>query len=78
MKVLAIDIGGTHVKLLVTGQKEHGEFDSSPGLTPAMLLAGARKLANNWKYVTLSFGYPDRSVITGRSPNRLTWAPGPA
>ena len=38
MKVLAIDIGGTHVKLLVTGQKEHSEFACSPELTPAMLL----------------------------------------
>ena len=58
MKVLAIDIGGTHVKLLVTGQKEHSEFASSPGLTPAMLLAGVRQLAKDWKYDGVSFGYP--------------------
>ena len=38
MNVLAIDIGGTHVKLLVTGKKTHSEFASSPELTPAMLL----------------------------------------
>ena len=38
MNVLAIDIGGTHVKLLVTRQKAHSEFASSPELTPAMLL----------------------------------------
>ena len=58
MKVLAIDIGGTHVKLLVTGQKMHSEFDSSHNLTPAMLLAGVRKLAKDWKYDVVSFGYP--------------------
>ena len=58
MKVLAIDIGGTHVKLLVTGQKKHSEFSSSPGLTPAMLLAGVRKFAKDWKYDAVSFGYP--------------------
>jgi hypothetical protein len=57
MKVLAIDIGGTHVKLLVTGQKEHSEFASSPDLTPAMLLAGVRRVAKDWKYDTVSFGY---------------------
>ena len=57
MKVLAIDIGGTHVKLLVTGQKAHSEFDSSPKLTPAMLLAGVRKLAKDWNYDAVSFGY---------------------
>jgi hypothetical protein len=58
MKVLAIDIGGTYVKLLVTGQKEHSEFASIPGLTPAMLLAGVRNLAKDWKYGAVSFGYP--------------------
>jgi polyphosphate glucokinase len=58
MKVLVIDIGGTHVKLLVTGQKEHSEFASSPDLTPAMLLAGVRRVAKDWKYDTVSFGYP--------------------
>ena len=58
MKVLAIDIGGTHVKLLVAGQKAHSEFASSPDLTPAMLLAGVRKLAKDWKYDAVSFGYP--------------------
>src|ERR1035437_2641087 len=58
MKVLAIDIGGTHVKLLLTGQKAHSEFASSSALTPALLLAGVRKLAKGWKYDAVSFGYP--------------------
>ncbi len=58
MNVLAIDIGGTHVKLLMTGQKEHSEFASSAKLTPAMLLAGVGKLAKDWKYDAVSFGYP--------------------
>ena len=58
MKVLAIDIGGTHVKLLVTGQKAPSQFASSPELTPVMLLAGVRLLAKNWKYDAVSIGYP--------------------
>jgi len=58
MKVLVIDIGGTHVKLLATGQKAHSEFPSSPDLTPAIFLAGVRNLAKNWKYDAVSFGYP--------------------
>ena len=28
MNVLAIDIGGTHAKILATGQKERREFES--------------------------------------------------
>ena len=36
MNVLAIDIGGTHVKLLVMGQKAHSEFASSPELSDTL------------------------------------------
>ena len=41
MNVLVIDIGGTHVKILATGQKEHREFESGPKLTPAMMVGGS-------------------------------------
>jgi polyphosphate glucokinase len=45
MNVLAIDIGGTHVKILATGQKERREFESGPKLTPKLMFAGVNKLA---------------------------------
>ena len=35
MKILVIDIGGTHVKILASGQAQVRRFDSSPGLTPS-------------------------------------------
>jgi polyphosphate glucokinase len=58
MNVLAIDIGGTHVKILATGQKEHREFESGPKLTPATMAAAVRKLAKDWNYDVVSIGYP--------------------
>jgi len=58
MNVLVIDIGGTHVKILATGQKEHREFVSGPKLTAAMMVAGVRKLAKGWNYGAVSIGYP--------------------
>jgi len=58
MNVLSIDIGGTHVKILATGQKKHCEFESGPRLTPATMAAGVRKLAKDWKYDVVSVGYP--------------------
>jgi polyphosphate glucokinase len=58
MNVLAIDIGGTHVKILVTGQHEKREFESGPELTPEMMVAGVKKLAEGWKYDVISIGYP--------------------
>jgi len=58
MNVLAIDIGGTHVKILATGQKERREFESGPNMTPHLMVAGVKKLAGDWKYGVVSIGYP--------------------
>jgi len=58
MSVLAIDIGGIHVKILATGQKERREFQSGPKLTPKLMVAGVRKLAQDWSYDVVSIGYP--------------------
>jgi polyphosphate glucokinase len=58
VNVLAIDIGGTHVKILATGQKERQEFESGPKLTPQSMVAGVKKAAKNWKYQLVSIGYP--------------------
>ena len=58
MNVLVIDIGGTHVKILTTGQKEPREFESGPKLTPARMVSSVRKLAKDWNYDAMSIGYP--------------------
>lgn len=58
VNVLVIDIGGTHVKILVTGQDLHREFDSGPSLTPKGMVSKVRKLVVGWKYDVVSIGYP--------------------
>jgi polyphosphate glucokinase len=58
MKVLVVDVGGTHVKILATGQKEKREFRSSPTLTARQMVAGVKQLARDWKYDAVSIGYP--------------------
>jgi polyphosphate glucokinase len=65
MNVLVVDVGGTHVKILATGQKAHRQFDSGPTLTPGRMVAGVRKLASDWKYDAVSIGYPG-PVLHGR------------
>ncbi len=62
MKVLAVDIGGTNVKILATGQKEPRRFPSGPTLTPEQMVAGVKELAADWKYDVVSIGYPGRVV----------------
>lgn len=58
MNVLAIDVGGTHVKILATGQKERRQFESGPTMTPQHMVASVKKLAEDWKYDVVSIGYP--------------------
>lgn len=58
MNVLAVDIGGTNVKILATGQTEPRKFPSGPTMTPAKMVEGVRKLAEDWKYDVVSLGYP--------------------
>jgi len=76
MNVLAIDIGGTHVKILATGETERRKFTSGPTLTAEKMVSEVRKLAVPWKYEVISIGYPG-PVIRNRplaDPHNL--APG--
>jgi polyphosphate glucokinase len=58
VNVLAIDIGGTNVKILASGEKEPRKFPSGPHLTPREMVAGVKKLARGWKFDAVSMGYP--------------------
>jgi polyphosphate glucokinase len=58
VNVLAIDIGGTNVKILASGQKAPRKFPSGPTLTPRQMVAGVKKLARGWKFEAVSIGYP--------------------
>jgi polyphosphate glucokinase len=58
MKILVIDVGGTHVKVLAIGQKAHREFVSGRNLTPKAMVSGVRELVKDWEYDVISIGYP--------------------
>jgi polyphosphate glucokinase len=58
MNVLVIDVGGTHVKLLATGQSEHRAFVSGPTLTAEKMVAGVKELTSDWTYEVITIGYP--------------------
>ena len=57
-RVLAIDVGGTHVKLRVSGQRETREFESGPTMTPRKMVVRVRQLTRDLKYDVISMGYP--------------------
>lgn len=58
MNVLTIDIGGTNIKILATGQKTPRKFPSGPTLSPKKMVDAVRELAADWKYDVVSIGYP--------------------
>ncbi len=58
MNVLSIDVGGTHVKVLVTGASEKREFASGPELTPQAMVDGVKSATSDWNYDVVSIGYP--------------------
>jgi polyphosphate glucokinase len=63
--VLVVDVGGTSVKILATGQSERRSFASGPTLTPRRMVSQVKKLAGDWRYDVASIGYPG-PVIHGR------------
>jgi polyphosphate glucokinase len=76
MNVLVVDVGGTHVKILATGQEERREFPSGPTLTAEQMVRRVKELAGDWTYDAVSIGYPG-PVLHGRpvaEPHNL--APG--
>jgi polyphosphate glucokinase len=72
-RILVIDVGGTHVKLLVTGMKEPILIPSGPTLTPAVMIRKVKDAVKGFPYDVVSIGYPG-PVVHGkplREPHNL-------
>ena len=65
MNVLVVDVGGTHVKILATGQTDRREFPSGPTLNARRMVTAVKRLATGWKYDAVAIGYPG-PVLHGR------------
>jgi polyphosphate glucokinase len=57
-RVLAIDVGGSHVKARVSGSRAMRQFESGPTMTPRRMVSSVLKLVGDWKYDVVSIGYP--------------------
>ena len=62
MQILAVDIGGSHVKVLASGQTEPRRMDSGRDLTAGAMVAGVKALAADWAYDVISMGFPGQVV----------------
>src|SRR6266705_2698256 len=65
MKVLVIDVGGTNIKVSVSGRKEPIKIPSGPEMNAARMAAAVKKATAGWKYEAVSIGYPG-PVVNGK------------
>src|ERR1700690_4126658 len=58
MRILVIDVGGTHVKVRATSHKNRVEIPSGPKMTANKMVAAVQKIIAGWKHDVITIGYP--------------------
>jgi len=56
-KILVIDVGGTHVKLMIS-RSEKQKFCSGPEMTPREMVTQMKPLLTEWNFDAVSIGFP--------------------
>jgi predicted NBD/HSP70 family sugar kinase len=71
-KILVVDIGGTHVKLMIEARKQR-QFASGPRMAPKQMVAAIKTNVRDWRFDAVSIGFPapiqDGRII--REPKHL-------
>ncbi len=65
MRILVVDVGGTHIKVLATGHRQPIKIPSGPTLTPKKMVRLVRRATAGWPFDVVSVGYPG-PVVHGR------------
>lgn len=65
MRILVIDVGGSNVKVLVSGQRTPRKVPSGPAMTAPRMVQAVKQLTKDWEYEAVSIGYPG-PVLHGR------------
>jgi predicted NBD/HSP70 family sugar kinase len=73
MRVLVIDAGGTHIKVLLSGESEPRKFPSGSTLTAEQMVAGVKKIVGEWKSDAVSIGYPGDFEEDSMGACRTEW-----
>jgi polyphosphate glucokinase len=58
MNVLVVDVGGSHVKVLASGETEFRQFESGPAMRPKQMISRTLRIVEGWTYDVVSLGYP--------------------
>jgi polyphosphate glucokinase len=76
VNVLVVDVGGTHVKVLATGQPVERKVVSGPTMTPQAMVAAVKELTADWDYEAVSLGYPGPVVHDAPFKEPVNLGPG--
>jgi polyphosphate glucokinase len=74
--ILAIDIGGTKLKLLASGQTEPRKTLSGKEMTPGKMIEAVKELTADWEYDAISIGYPGQVGASGPRSEAQNLGPG--
>ena len=69
MNGLVIDVGGHHVKILLSGHETRRKFESGPKMSVQQMVEGVKRMAVEWSFTAVSLGYPG-PVLAGSSCGR--------
>jgi predicted NBD/HSP70 family sugar kinase len=58
VNILVIDVGGTNVKILASGEQEMRKIPSGKQMTPALMARSVKARSRDWKYDRISIGLP--------------------
>jgi polyphosphate glucokinase len=74
-RVLVIDVGGTHVKVLATGEDQKRQVASGPAMSARKMVREVRRMTRDWSYDVISIGYP--GPVAGGRPVHDPYNLGP-
>ncbi len=65
MRTLSVDIGGTHIKLLLEGEHERRAFPSGKEITPKGMMENIGAVSDGWSWDRVSIGLP-APIVDGK------------
>lgn len=67
-RVLVLDIGGSHIKVRMTGQRVATKIVSGPSMTPTAMTKAVKAATSDWQFDAVSIGYP--GPVVANKPQR--------
>jgi predicted NBD/HSP70 family sugar kinase len=75
-RILAVDVGGTKIKVLATGENKPRKIRSGKRMTPQRMVERVKELTFDWQYDAVALGYPGQVGAHGPRSEPGNLGPG--